>query len=159
MNYLYSATKDWKNIEPLNYTYNDNGFKDGDYTYTSFVSTKGIATITSLDNVTITIIGTSDAPLRVRMPIYTRDTVTTEVSESNGNNEYLYENLTSTSYWAGSGTQPTNNISGISGYWTLTSVGSSPSVAMIVYYPGILFDDYAGSSSYYGVRPVITLKL
>jgi len=81
-----------------------------------------------------------------------------EVASSNGSNNYLYENLDG-SEWHGSGTQPTNNISEIKGYWTLSSSGGLINGAWTVYYGGNVFTGGYGNDSSIGVRPVIALKL
>ena len=94
MTFLYNATKDWTNIDPVNYTYNDKttqGTTAENTSYTSFVSTNGVAVITPLSGDGITI-GTSDAPLRARMPIFAGNTSITEVT-SKTNAPYLYDNI------------------------------------------------------------------
>ena len=160
--YLYNATKDWINISPVNYTYMDKeiqGTTQANTSYTSFVSTNGLAVITSLDKGTITMIGTGDYPLRARMPIYSSDASITEVVDSNGSNNYLYENLDG-GYWDyDKSTKPTNNISGIYGYWTLSSRPDGSSGAWYVNYDGHVRTTFVGNNDRRGVRPVITLKI
>ena len=162
MTYLYNATKDWTNIEPVNYTYNDKeiqGTTQANTSYTSFISANGVAIITSLSGTGVTI-GTSDRPLRARMPIYSSDTTKTEVASSNENNNYLYDYLDFSDYWFGSGTRPANNVSGMFGYWTLSSAANDSGSAITVYYNGTV--DYGNRVAFdheYGVRPVITVKL
>lgn len=85
-----------------------------------------------------------------RMPYYY------EVGDSNGTNEYLYEYLDG-SYWSGfEGNQPTNNINGIFGYWTLSAATHNFSYAWLVDFSGHITSTYVGESAR-GVRPVITL--
>ena len=138
--YLYNATKSWTNVEPLNYIYYDSG------RYTSFISTKGTLTISG--SITTTI-GTLQEPLRARMPIYE------ELEDYNGENSYLYENL-SEDYYEGI---ETNNIKGIDGYWSLTSGTGESYYAYAAFYVGDVFDNYDDFSSAIGVRPVINIKL
>ena len=87
-----------------------------------------------------------------RMPYYS------EVGDSNGSNEYLYEYLDG-SYWWGSGTQPTNNVSGVNGYWTLSSSASTSYSAWLV--DGLGYVSYRDvfDDGNYGVRPVINLSI
>ena len=159
MTYLYNATKDWTNISPVNYTYNDKdvqGTTQSNTSYTSFVSTNGIATITPLTGNGVTI-GTSEYPLRARMPIYSSDANITEVASSNGSNNYLYDNLDSE--WYGTGDAPSNHINGIYGYWTLSSIADRSIFAWSVYYDGFVGSDDVCDDSGDGVRPVINLKI
>ena len=164
MTYLHNATKDWTNIEPVNYTYNDRtvqGNADGEG-YTSFVSSNGVAKIKSLTGDEVTI-GSEQVPLRARMPIYASDASITEVANSNGSNNYLYDNL-DPAEWHGTGTPPPlNDIRGIIGYWTLSSSSITSFYAWRVYRTGIItgYDSTMDHVSMlnYGVRPVITLKI
>ena len=143
MTYLYNATKDWTNIAPVNYTYNDKDVQRYYNVYISFVSNNGVATITQLSGNRVTI-GSETTPLRARMPIFSNDTTKTEVANSNGSNTYLYENIFS-------GT--------IYGYWTLSSYNSSLCALFLGKNGKVNFDSDVSSNSTNGVRPVITLKL
>ena len=148
MKYLYNATKDWTNIDPVNYTYNDRtvqGNADGEG-YTSFVSSNGVATITPVTGDGVTI-GSEAAPLRARMPIYASDTTITEVT-SKTNASYLYDNL------------DPDGMNVPYGYWTLSSIaGRSRHAWYVDYYGnvGSFIVVYDGRN--FGVRPVITLKI
>ena len=158
MTYLYNATKDWINISPVNYTYNDRevqGITATDRGYTSFASTNGIATITPLTGDGVTI-GTNNYPLRARMPIYSINASITEVADSNGNNNYLYDNLDP--QWNGTGNKPVNNISGIYGYWTLSSGADNSIRSWYVYCSGSILTNRVSTSDSRGVRPVITVQ-
>jgi len=141
MNFLYNATKDWVNVDPLYYTYKDREIQknnDGEG-YISFISTNGVAEITPLSGDPIKI-GTSDIPLRARMPICSNDENITEVT-SKTNAPYLYDNL--------------DPSAGANGYWNLSS--SYKLVYDLNYLgPGRLDPFFY---SYDGVRPVITLEL
>ncbi len=154
MQFLYNATKDWTNVDPVNYTYNDKatqGTTSADTSYTSFVSINGVATITSLSGAGVTI-GSEATPLRARMPIRARDTSITEVT-SKKNASYLYEYL------------PSSSSEILDGYWTLSTAAHSVSAYCVSGYAG---DDSTafvshGNDVYFGfhngVRPVINLKL
>ena len=94
MQFLYNATKDWTNISPVNYTYNDRtvqGNADGEG-YTSFVSSNGVATITPVTGDGVTI-GSEATPLRARMPICSSNVSITEVADKTDANAYLYDNF------------------------------------------------------------------
>ena len=84
-----------------------------------------------------------------------------EVTDSNGTNEYLYEYLDDSDWYGTEGKKPTNNISGIYGYWTLSSNLDDSSFAWYVGCDGSLhhFDDDVSVDYGSGVRPVINLKI
>jgi len=81
-----------------------------------------------------------------------------EVTNSNESNKYLYENLDG-SNWNGNGTQPTNTISGIYGYWILSSAAGNSQSAWRVYYSGSVGGSNVDVGSSIGVRPVINVRL
>jgi prepilin-type N-terminal cleavage/methylation domain-containing protein len=150
MQFLYNATKDWTNIDPVNYTYNDKttqGTTKENTSYISFESTNGVATITPLTGDGITI-GTSDVPLRARMPIYASDASITEVANKTDANAYLYDNL-----------DPDGNAAPY-GYRTLSSSARYSSFSWNVDCSGNVNDyDFVDGGYGYGVRAVITLEL
>jgi len=150
MTYLHNATKNWTNVEPVNYTYNDREFQGittTDIGYQSFASTNGIATITKGDSAgTQVTIGNSTEPLRTRMPIYSNDTSITEVT-SKSNASYLYDNF-----------DPDENYAPY-GYWTLSSRAVHSSSTWFVAYGGNVSYYDVVFSNFNGVRPVITVKL
>ena len=151
MQFLYNATKDWTNIDPVNYTYNDRtvqGNADGEG-YTSFVSTNGVVTITPVTGDGVTI-GSEATPLRARMPIYASDASITEVSDKTDANAYLYDNL------------DPGGMNATYGYWTLSSSAGVSISAWYVLYYGYVSDGDTGhvcNDSSLGVRPVINLKI
>ena len=145
MTFLYNATKDWTNISPLNYTYNDKELQETTpemTTYTSFKSENGVATITALSGSGITI-GSEAEPLRARMPIVASYTTITEVT-SKTDASYLYDNL------------DTDGL-GSYGYWTLSSRAGIYSGAY--YVENIGYVERSNVYYNYGVRPVINLKI
>ena len=98
-----------------------------------------------------------------RLPYYS------EVSNSNGTNEYLYDYLShnseeeSITCWQGEGEHPKHDAN-VDGYWTLTCEDndSDPSYAFFVFANGYVFGPgyyQAHESGINGVRPVITLDL
>ena len=149
MTFLYNATKDWTNIDPINYTYNDKttqGTTAENTSYTSFVSSNGIATITPLTGDGVTI-GSEATPVRARMPIYASDTTITEVADKTDANAYLYDNLDS------------SGSAAPYGYWTLSSNAGGSNYAWNVDWGGSVFSYDVYYDFDYGVRPVINLKL
>ena len=72
---------------------------------------------------------------------------------TNKTNAYLYDYLNQ------SGTIQTNAISGIYGYWTLSSFDWDSKYALRVHYVGILGDNDVDADNCCGVRPVINLKI
>ena len=165
MTYLYKATKSWTNLEPLNYSYYDRqiqGISRTDVGYNSFVSVDGIATITKGDSVgTKIIIGTSNEPLRTRMPVYTKNSTYLHLNEihATSSNQFLYNNL---------------SFSLPEGYWTMSSFSYSSSANYKDYSYRVqvgqpMSSDYDSLIYLYnwrvndnienGVRPVITVKL
>jgi len=163
MTYLHNATKNWTNVNPLNYEYYDREVQGVDINnpvdesgtlvgYESFISTNGVATITKGDSSkTKVTIGTAQEPLRTRMPIYSSDESITEVSDKTAANAYLYDNLDSNFEY-----------NGPYGYMTLTSYADGPGYpgypasVQVVYYDGV---DSSLVVNGNGVRPVITVKL
>ena len=91
---------------------------------------------------------------KARMPYYS------EVLkfDATKNNAFLYENLNG-DFWSDGGLKPTNNISGIYGYWTLSSDSENSKHAYYVGSDGIIYSDSVNKSNHYGVRPVISLKI
>ena len=166
MKYLYNATKSWINIPPLNYTYNDKEFHGttaDNTSYTSFVSIDGVATIIALDRTITATIGSEIEPLRARMPIYTSNSTNSSKNEVENfnNNGYLFEYLDG-DYWDyDNSKKPENNISGILGYWTLSSDAeySRPRRAWRVASRGAIKSNGVDAGDVYGVRPVITIPI
>lgn len=156
MQFLYNATKTWVNIDPVNYTYNDKTTPGAtDRGYTSFVSTKGVAIITSLSG-TATTIGSETEPLRARMPIYSgiwNGDYSLKIEEegevadkkSDNSNSYIYDNLS------------INGEKAPIGYWTLSSCLVSSDCAWHVNYGGIVHYGSVDSIAMAGARPVISV--
>ena len=153
MTFLYNATKDWTNIPNIEMNYTDEG-NTGGYGYGTIVTTDNVTKITKKDGTAVTVLTNQEgySNLKARLPYKS------EVANSNGSNEYLYENLDG-SNWYGSGTQPTNNISGIYGYWTFSSIAGNSYFAWYVDYSGGVSGSYVGSDGTRGVRAVINLKI
>jgi hypothetical protein len=153
MDYLYNATKDWTNIPNIEMNYTDEG-NTGDYGYGTIVTTDNITKITKKDGTAVTVLTDQEgySNLKARMPFKS------EVADSNGSNNYLYENLDG-SNWLGSGTQPTNTINAPYGYWTLSSRAGDSDGAWYVYSCGYVDYSRVCGGGFSGVRPVINLKI
>ncbi len=80
-----------------------------------------------------------------------------EVANSNGDNNYLYENLDSA--WSGIGEKPINNINKIYGYWLLSSYEGISSQAWRIHFSGVIGASDVNVNVGFGVRPVIKVKL
>jgi len=168
MPYLHNATKDWTNIPNIIMNYEDESIdfitqQKGPYGYGSIVTTGTTTIITSKTGEETGRIET----LKARMPrsdeVYGTDKCLTLLENENADGScplWLVNYLESSDHVTGAGLQ---NISGIYGYWTLSSGNSSYS-AGLVFYSGRLsqgYVDYAdvGYIDDFGVRPVITLEV
>ena len=180
MTVVYNGTMGWTNIPAMNLTdYTDAGDQPSGtsttYGYNKIEIVNGIATITAKDAST-TIIGTSQEPLRARLPKRIEvigEGKCGEFSSSNNNTgscpEWLVENLR----YAGNSLSPGANYSindshkndatsKIYGYWLLSSTSANSSSARYVYLEGNVRSNASvrnegTNSSNYGARPVITI--
>ena len=147
MDYLHNATKDWNNVPNININYNDEINNLGDYGY-GYMMTVDIETKIIKRDKTIV---KSYENLKARLPFLY------EIEDSNGTNEYLYENLDG-SNWQGAGEQPINNIPGIGGYWTGTAHADSDlKIAYTVNSFGKKHSTSITTKTDFGVRPVISI--
>ncbi len=155
MDHLYKATSKWDNISNIVMNYDDTiNYEEG---YTEEKSYGKIITegkITKITDFTGTSTIKTYENLKARLPYVN------EVESANGNNIYLYENLDG-SDWYGSGSSPTNTISQIYGYWTLSSDYDDMIHAWYVYSWGYIDTGVSGysinTSNIIGVRPVISI--
>ena len=169
MTNLYNATKSWTNVPDMIMNYDDennNGTNNG---YTGIKTNNGITTITGKQNKTSTsqTFGTSSEPLKARLP--RQDEVFKEEQDSNYCNydsascpTWLVENLhidSAFSWCSECSTKYVNTqrISGIIGYWLLSSSSSTNNYARLVECSGTVGDYSVSYASEYGIRPVITV--
>jgi len=87
-----------------------------------------------------------------RLPYYS------EISDVSSTKIYLIDYLLGTND-STLGITGRNNVSGIYGYWTLSSTGNSDIVAWVVYYDGRATHTAVASTGLYGVRPVINIPV
>ena len=163
MTYLYNATKGWSNVPNMELTYTDeNNTSSTTQGYTGITTRNGVATITGKNGASNTTIGTTSQPLKARLP------KENEVSGTDGNHctdssgscpawlvEYLNDSagVSNDSYYSRN-----ELISGIYGYWLLSSYPGDSSIARIVGYGGGV--GYNGTSTVIvnGVRAIITVS-
>ena len=147
MDYLYKATKDWTNIPNVEMNYTDEGMS-----YGTIITTDNITKITKTDGTVVTVLtdqeGYSD--LKARLPYFSE---VSAYDSTNKTNAYLYD------YLKQSETIQTNTISGIYGYWTLSSYSGYSGSALRVRASGEVNGSSVADGSNYGARPVITLKM
>ena len=164
MNYLYKATKDWSNVPDIVMNYIDEG-NTKSYGYGTITTTNNITKITKKDTTAVTVLTDKEGytNLKARMPRYdeVHGTGKCLTYAENGNKYgscplYLANYLSSSSYVTGDGLQ---NISGITGYWTLSSIADYSTGAWYVTYYGNVYSNYVDNEGSFGVRPVITLEI
>ena len=150
MDYLYNATKDWANIPNIEMNYTDEG-NTGDYGYGTIVTTNNTTKITKKDGTAVTVLTNQEgySNLKARLPYRSE---VSAYDSTNKINAYLYDYLNQ------SGTIQTNAISGIYGYWTLSSYSGYSSFAWRVHFDGRVYDGGVDIGDGIGVRAVITLK-
>lgn len=162
MNYLYSATKDWSNVPNIIMNYEDenidyNTQQKGTTGYGGTKTINNITTITSKSGVEVGRIQN----LKTRMPRYdeVHGTGKCLTFEENGKQYgscplWLSNYLNASSYLTGEGLQ---TISGIYGYWTLSSYAGYSHYACSIDYHGYVYLDDVIRDSISGVRPVISI--
>ena len=162
MTYLYNTTKNWNNVPNVELTYTDeNNQDDTTKGYTGITASNGVATITGKNGASNTTIGTASAPLKARLP------KENEVSGTDGNHctgsggscpAWLVGYLNDTGTPSSDSLYPNNElISGIDGYWLLSSTPGYSNGARDVIYDGFVSSGTSYASDY-GVRPVITVS-
>ena len=175
---LYNATKNWTNVPDMDLSgenaYTDENNKTNNTKgYTGITTENGVATITGKNNATNTTIGTSEKPLKARLP--REDEVTSEnagchVWSSDSDygtcNYWLVKNLYYDTGFSGYcsacvskySNNQNNGITNIKGYWLLSSNPGYSVSARGVYYNGLVNYISANNAGYSGVRAVITVS-
>ena len=164
MTNLYNATKNWNNIPDMDLSgtnaYEDENNKtDSRKGYTGITTNNGVATITGKNGATSTTIGTTELPLKSRLP--REDEVTSqeagcEKSIAETCSAWLVENLADAEYSKYSTVPKTEDIYG---YWLLSSHPGTSLLARLVYYSGGMTSNRTSYASGYGLRPVITVSM
>ena len=160
MTYLYNGTKNWSNIPDMIMNYTDENNSDSDeYGYTSIITSNGVTTITGKTTTNTTTIGTSSLPLKSRLPKESEITGAGCTTNSGSCPAWLVGYLNDTSTPSDDSLYPDNqNISGISGYWLLSSYQGNPQCVKFTNNYGSLGMTITTVADYYGVRPVITVS-
>ena len=156
MNHIHNATNDWINIPNIVMDYEDENIDydtqvKGTNGYGSIKTINNITTITDKDgNVTATY-----ENLKARLPKYVEVKVNGCTTKSGSCPLWLVDYMDSSSYYIEA--QGKTNITGIYGYWTLSSYAANSSTACYVHYYGFVNHSSVGTGSNYGSRPVITV--
>ena len=175
---LYNATKNWTNVPNMdlsgeNAYIDENNKTDNTKGYTGITTENGVATITGKNNATNTTIGTSEKPLKARLP--REDEVTSEsagchvVSSSSDYatcNYWLVKNLYYDAYFCSYysacvskySNNQNNGITNIYGYWLLSSLPDNAHAARGVGYYGSVHGSDVTYTGYSGLRAVITVS-
>ncbi len=158
MTYLHNATEDWVNMPNMILNYIDEGSTE----------TNGYGTIKTIGNIT-TIRNKKSVETAVIKNLKSRLPKNDEVHGENkcltfteNGNKYgscplwLVNYLTSSEYVTGEEIQ---NISGIVGYWTLSSYSYDTTKAWFVGAAGHIYYGGAANDDQRGVRPVINIRI
>ena len=163
---IYNATKNWINVPNMVLEYDDTldqetpedliSWTSG---YKGIIVANGIGVITNKEENSTTIIGTSELPLKARLPKYS-EVIGAECTSSSGScPAWLVNYLRDTSTPSSDSIYPDNEtIDGIYGYWLLSSRLDSSNYAQLVNNHGYIYDiNTAYTRLCYGIRPVITV--
>ena len=139
MTKLYNATKKWSNVPDMIMNYRDeNNGTATDMGYTSIITINGVTTITGKPTTNITTIGTSDKPLKTRLP--------------------RYDEMTGAGCTGASGSCPTWLMENNGTYWLLSSQKNDNDKAFHTVSSGYLAA-FCCSASGKAIRPVITVNI
>ena len=170
MQALYNATKEWLNVPNLDLS-GDNRYKDNEYTLSDGwgygtietiddgvkITRKNGTEVTQEDGNTPDIPYEENKPLKARLPKYIEVTsaVTKCTNIPSSCAFWLVNNLSSNEDYYSN----IEFISGIGGYWLLSSNGDLYGhVARAIYFTGTL-SGYLTDIACYGIRPVITVPM
>ena len=152
MTYLHNATKDWNNIPNIILEYTDDKIvystqEQVQTGYDGINTIQNITTITTKDDKKVKELKN----LKARMPYYE------EINNVSRNKIWLIDYLNSAKDEELGIEGRKNGISGISGYWTLSTFPGKSDRARIVAYTGEIGLITVGNANGRGVRPVITI--
>ena len=129
--------------------------------YISFIVTNGVGIITDKEKRSIVTIGTSNIPLKARLPKYSEATGA-GCTKSNGTcpiwlmKNIAYYNVSDDKYSMNNNNESYQNIYG---YWLLASLSGQTMYSCIVREYGRIHDRGTSSNNYVGIRPVITIPI
>ena len=159
---IYNATKEWINVPNIDlsdenvYT-DENNTSDSTKGYTGITTSGVVTTIIGTNGATNTTIGTNKKPLKARLP-KEREVYPIDNSLCTGGlgtcPAWLVENLADTDFTKYTSTK---KISGIKGYWLLSSHPGRSDLVHDLRYDGSVGGDYANNIVLNGIRPVITV--
>ena len=163
---LYNATKNWNNVPNMNLEYDDiqDNISAGytgitTYGYKGINIINGIATIVNKSENGETTIGTVAEPLKARLPkleeVYNTDT--NDITHCHDSDDTCPAWLTNGLEQYSSYYPDNDHISGIYGYWTLSSHPDSSYGARLVFYFGSVSVTHTSHASCNGLRAVITV--
>ena len=147
MNYLYEATKNWNSIENIQMNYIDEGNM-----YGTIITSGSTTKITMKDEIETT----SYENLKVRFPKRS-EIISTGCTASTGSCPvWMVNGLEANMDYYSTGVK--EDIEGIKGYWSLSSVTALVFGARNVHSMGNSSNDYVKVDNSYGLRPVIELS-
>lgn len=152
MDYVYYATKNWNYVPNIHVDYNTLLNNDGDdFIYLGIKTIGNITAIMKHDGTPAKVLNNRGGyeDLKARLPYKE------ELSNFNNDNLWMYNYLSNSNKVKGNGLQ---NIDGIYGYWTLSQSSGNPYQVWWLDYNGTVTKKYGAATSYYGVRPVITIS-
>ena len=159
---LYEGTKEWNNVPTMELNYPDEFNRNkNNMGYISFIVTNGVGIITDKEKSSIVTIGTSNIPLKARLPKYSEATGA-GCTKSNGTcpiwlmKNIAYYNVSDDKYSMNNNNESYQNIYG---YWLLASLSGQTMYSCIVREYGRIHDRVTSSNNYVGIRPVITVPI
>ena len=159
MTYLYNATKNWTNVSNMELTYTDENNSGTNYGYTGITTNNGVATITGKNGASNTTIGTTSLPLKARLPKESEVMGAGCTTSTGSCPAWLVDYLNDSSTPSSSYYYNIEFISGIYGYWLLSSNPGRSTSALLVHSSGKVGSDSTSHASGDGVRPVITIPI
>ena len=158
MTKLYNATKYWTNVTDMIMSYYDeNGASlDSNKGYNSIITNESTKIISKSGEVSANI-GTSEQPLKARLPMRSEVNVAGCTTTSETCPIWLVENLKNESLIV---YNETNKIDEIYGYWLLSSAQAKGNIdASLINNRGTVSYYATNSNDKYGIRPVISVSI
>ena len=160
MQALYKGTKDWDNVPNMIMNYKDEYNVDNStYGYTGITTSNGVTIITGKPESNTTTVGTSEKPLKARLPQESELKIG-GCTTSNGScpvwliENMKYYNVNNDKYAVNNNSEANQNFLG---YWLLPSRQDKMSNAYSIYYFGCIRNYNLTPDNKTGIRPVITV--